>query len=695
MAQKILSARSADPTLAEDMVRVTVDQIVLARAPSRAVRAALAVGFKKPTAEVAIAYDTRCVGGSDDADASLRVGSSEMLSHGMLVGRAGVGFPGPVHLERFASPARLCVTDDPRLASVGGIGMLSLVVPTASLAQALVQGSVLLRTPVSVQVLLGGRLRPFVCARDVALELLRRGLGDIVRRVEEARGAPVVLEFAGPSARLLSVGERSVMAALAPQVGAAGALFVSDERTEVFLRDQRRSKAHRALAPDAGAPCEEVVNVDLGAVDPLLLDETGQVRVVRDLAGQPVTQALLGGDGGATLRDLFAAAILLKSKRVPARMDFLLALPSRQMLEVLAGAGALTDLIATGARLVEPDVRVVTGQLYAAPAMGVAMRTCDPEPYLAGRRAPVVASAETLAYAVATGEVGDPRAFKRPVRVTVPRALPTDDVLIARKVDRAAGLAREADARDPVALAPRWNTAQELRLVAGATMTESPTFARATAPASGGRAGDLAVTRIAVLCGTLDEVRDLSARAADLAPSIGAVLAPYIPSALVALFSAAGIAAIRLDAGAASGLEGQRTITLPAPSEWAEGGPTNVTAGSAKLSLTWLALAPERAWATGQVDARASRSVDAKASRSTDAKASRSVDAKASRSTDAKASRSTDAKASPPAVVKASLSAGPKAAPPSAGVKAPSPPTDAKASRTHTAEGRVRSSADR
>ena len=158
-----------------------------------------------------------------------------------------------------------------------------------------------MRAPVSVQVLLGGRLRPFVCARDVALELLRRGLGDIVRRVEESRGAPVVLEFAGPSARLLSVGERSVMASLAPQVGAAAALFVSDERTEVFLRDQRRSKAHRALAPDPGAPCEEVVNVDLGAVDPLLLDPQGQVRVVRDLAGQPVTQALLGGDSGATL----------------------------------------------------------------------------------------------------------------------------------------------------------------------------------------------------------------------------------------------------------------------------------------------------------------------------------------------------------------------------------------------------------
>ncbi len=497
MAQKILSARSGDPTLAGDMVKVAVDQIVLARAPTRAYAAALAAGLKKPTVEVAIAYDARCITGPDGGDDSTRAASAEMLSHGILVARAGVGFPGPVHLERFASPARLCVTDDPRLAGVGGIGMLTMVVPTASLAQALAHGSVLVRPPVSVQVLLGGRLRPFVCARDVTLELLRRGLGDIVRKVEESRGAPVVLEFAGPSARLLSVGERSVMAAMAPQIGAAAALFVSDERTEVFLRDQRRSKAHRALAPDPGAPCEEVVNVDLGAVDPLLLDDQGHVRVVRDLAGQPVTQALLGGDGGATLRDLFAAATLLKSKRVPSRMDFLVAMPSRQMLEVLASAGALTDLIATGARLVEPDGRVVSGELYAPPATGVAMRTCDPEPYRAGRRSPVVASAETLAYAVATGEVGDPRVFKRPVRVTVPRALPTDDVLIARKALRgdltlaAKGAKREAA---PVPQGHPWKGAQTLDLVDGAALFDAITPAAATGM-PGPRTGPTAARR--------------------------------------------------------------------------------------------------------------------------------------------------------------------------------------------------------
>ena len=123
MAQKILAGRAADPTLAADLVEVKVDQIVLARAPMRAFAEALSAGLKKTTAEVAIAYDGACVteaASSPDEAGSPRAVSADMLGHGLIVARAGVGYPSAVHLERFASPARLCVTDEPRLAGVGG-----------------------------------------------------------------------------------------------------------------------------------------------------------------------------------------------------------------------------------------------------------------------------------------------------------------------------------------------------------------------------------------------------------------------------------------------------------------------------------------------------------------------------------------------------------------------------------------------
>ena len=145
-----------------------------------------------------------------------------------------------------------------------------------------------------------------------------------------------------------------------------------------------------------------------------------------ELAGKPVTQVILGGDSGASLRDLLAAAALLKSKRVPPKLDLLVAPPSRQALEVRAQSGALVDLIATGARLVEPDSRLLTGELYPPPPTGISMRAFDAQPTAPHLERAVVASAETIAFAVATGAVGDPRSFKRPVRVTVPpRCRPT------------------------------------------------------------------------------------------------------------------------------------------------------------------------------------------------------------------------------------------------------------------------------
>ncbi len=597
MAQKVLAGRASNPSSSGALVELKVDQIVLARAPLRSFGEALQAGMKRTTAEVAIVYDTTCVTENTGArgpreGTSVVAASPEMLAHGLMVARPGVGYPGPVHLERFASPARLCVTDEPRLAGVGGIGMLSLVVPSGQLGHALAHGVVWLRPPRSIQVLLSGRVRPFVCARDVALELVRRGLGDVVRRVEAEHSAPVVLEFAGPSARLLSVGDRAVLSGIAPQLGAAAALFVSDERTEVFLRDQRRSKAHRALVPDAGAPCDDVVNLDLGAVDPLILDESGQVRAVRDLAGMPVAQVLFGGDSGTTLRDLFAAAALLKSKRVPPRTDLLVSVPSRQMLEVLASSGALTDLIATGARLVEPDARVMSGDIYPSPVSapaGLSARTCDPEPRTEGRPSFVVVSAETLAYAVASGEIGDPRLFKRPVRVTVPRALPTDDVLVVRARRAGEGALRKASLplAEPIAA---WKGAETLEIVEAGFEEDGG--------AKGGASGANGKGHLAVVCATLDEVRRLASRAVEVAPTVRAVLAPFIPSGLVAVFSGVGIAAIQLDAATARGIRAHKSLVLPAPALWAEREATTVQLGGAKVPMTWLALGAERAWAS-------------------------------------------------------------------------------------------------
>ncbi len=440
MVQKILAPRADDPTLAGESVEVKVDQVAVTRSLEPYLREAGLGASQRARVEVAVLHAGVAVTGKAAGVDPDPTSITRARAVGVSVARPGAGFAGPVHLERFASPARLCVSDSPRLSLTGGAGMLSVLATPRQIGQALARGTCTLRTPRSVHVLLSGRLRPFVGPRDVVLELCRRGLGDLVRDVGERVGAPIVLEVGGPSARLLSVGERAIIATVCSRIGALAVLFGGDERTEVFLRDQRRSKAHRSLAPDPGARYEEAVTVDLGAIDPLAVDEAGAIRPVRDLAGRPVSQVVLGGDG-VTLRDMMTASTLLKAKKVPSGVEWLVAVPSRQMLEVLAADGALAELVATGARIIEPDERVLSGALYPPTSEGASVRTFDADPRDAGA---VRASVEAAAFAVAHGKIGDPRAFKRPTRVTVPRELPTEDVLIVRDRDPATAHRRPA-----------------------------------------------------------------------------------------------------------------------------------------------------------------------------------------------------------------------------------------------------------
>ncbi|MBW2457996.1 MAG: 3-isopropylmalate dehydratase [Deltaproteobacteria bacterium] len=594
MPQKVLAGRASDPQLKGDLVRVKVDQVILSRAPARALSEALAMGMKKAVPEVTIAYDGTAITDSATEAAKANRSSDAVTSgfpeHGVLVARPGIGFPAPVHIERFAAPARLALTDDPRLAPVGGVGMLCLVVSPSQLGEAMATGHVWLRPPRSIQIHLSGRTRPFVCARDAAMELLRRDIPEVIQRIEAEFQAPVVLEFAGQSARLMSVGNRAVLCGIAHQVGAAAALFISDDKSEVFLRDQRRSKAHRALVPDPGAPCEEVLTIDLAAVDPLIMDEKGKVRTARELSGKPVGQVVLGGDSGITLRDMLAAASLLKSKRIPPRLDLLLAPPSRQVLEVLGQSGALVDLVATGARIIEPDRRIMTCELYPPPTDSASLRNADPEPHSDDRPSFLVGSAEALSYAVAHGVVGDPRAFKRPARVTVPRVLPTEDVLVVRKKAQKKGPPAVPFVPTPLPPATAWTGSTTLDVHHGmpnGAMLQPPPI-KGNAAAKAKKAASLAV----VLEG-LDDVRFLS-EAVTTGATIRAVIASYIPSQVVSALASEGVASFQASATAVAALRKQKKLNLPKSSSW--GDRTAATAGKTRVQLKWLAIDLEQKW---------------------------------------------------------------------------------------------------
>lgn len=411
-----------------------VDQVIVARSPREALGRARTAGIAECGVELSIVYPPECISWGAQRGAELEGATSERTAPGgMLVAQPGSGYAPLVHLERFAAPGRLAIVDDPRLSLLGAIGMLTFVADDGAIAEALRSGTAELPEPVSVLIALTGRLRPFVNVRDAGLQLQKSGAREVIREVERRTGAPVVLEFGGPSTKQLSVPDRASLASVAPRLGASAALFPADEKTETFLRDQRRSKAFRSVASES-AGHEAVIPLDLGTVDPLLLESSGEVLPVRLLEGKPVSQVVLGGDSGATLRDLYTVGSLLKGKRSPGNLEFLFAPPSRQCLEVLTRDGVLLDLIAMGARVIEPDRRVLTGDCYPPLGRDVSLVTFDPTDEGAagqpgfGQRLTV--SAETLAFALAHGQIGDPRGFRRQVRVALPRQLPTEDTLL-------------------------------------------------------------------------------------------------------------------------------------------------------------------------------------------------------------------------------------------------------------------------
>lgn len=579
MTQKVIAGRAGCPDGAQASVRVRVDQVVVTRRPQLIWSALARTGLRRTAVETAVAYDARCVTGPGSEPILEPEVLRELLKFGVLVGRSGLGFPGPVHLERFAAPARLVLTDEPRLALLGGTGTLALTSAPMQLVEALTTGYTTLRAPRSLQILLSGKLRPLVSVRDVALELLRGGLKEAVSRIDCRLGAPVVLEFSGPSVRALSVSERSTLAAIAPEVGAISSIFVADEKTEAYLRDQKRSKAHRHIYPDAGAPCDEVLTLDISSVDPMVQDATGTVRPVRELTDCPVDQVVLGGDSGAGLRDLLAAALLLRSKRVPPRLDFILAPPSRQMLEVLARVGALADLIACGARLIEPDGRLLTGELHPPSSGALSLRNFAVEPGVGVRATGcAVASTETLACAVATGKISDPRNLRRSARVTLPRVLPTDEVLLLRK-PTAKGRPEPASSRVTLEVAERapWAAAVVLNI---SDMPPSAT------------------TPTALRCDNPESLRGLLTRTA-LPESVRAVLAQRVPTWLVGPLTGAGILVLQADESSWPLLTDGARLELPALSAMADDGTVSGTVDGRPVTLRWAAQGTERQWLLG------------------------------------------------------------------------------------------------
>jgi len=387
-----------------------------------------AMGIPRVRSELAVSYidHNTLQTGFENAD-DHRFLQSAAARFGAYLSRPGNGICHQVHLERFAMPGKTLLGSDSHTPTAGGMGSLAIGAGGLDVAAAMAGGAFYLAMPRVTVVRLSGRLPEWVSAKDVILELLRR--------LTVKGGVGRVFEYGGPGVETLSVPERATITNMGAELGATSSLFPSDERTREFLRAQGREEAWQPLAADPDAAYDQVVEINLGALQPLVAcpHMPDQVRPVAELAGTPLAQVAIGSCTNSSYRDLMTAAAILRGKTVSPQTSLVVAPGSRQVLAMLAANGALADLVRAGARILESACGPCIGMGQAPPSGSNSLRTFnrnfqgrsgtrDANIYLAS---PEVAAASALA-----GEIADPRALGKAPAVEMPACFEVDDRMI-------------------------------------------------------------------------------------------------------------------------------------------------------------------------------------------------------------------------------------------------------------------------
>ena len=344
--------------------------------------------------------------------------------HGVYFSRPGNGICHQVHLERFGIPGRTLIGSDSHTPTAGGLGMLAFGAGGMDVAVAMGGGAYYITMPRMIRVELTGRLRPYVSAKDVSLELLRR--------LTVKGGVGAIVEWGGEGVATLSVPERATITNMGTELGATTSIFPSDEVTRRFLKAQGREADFVPLSSDADAVYDQTITIDLSAVKPMIACPHSPDRVVpvETLAGTKVDQVCIGSCTNSSLQDLLKTAAILKGKTVAPGVSVSVSPGSRQVLSMLADCGGLTQILASGVRLLECACGPCIGMGFAPNSEGVSLRTFNRN-FLgrSGTRDAQVylVSPETAAASALTGCITDPTTLGQPLQVAVPEHFAVDD----------------------------------------------------------------------------------------------------------------------------------------------------------------------------------------------------------------------------------------------------------------------------
>ena len=438
IAQKLIRSHlvSGDMSVPGSEIGLKIDQTLTQDATgTMAYLEFEAMGVPRVKTERSVAYidHNTLQTGFENAD-DHRYIQSVCKKHGLYFSRPGNGICHQVHLERFGIPGKTLIGSDSHTPTGGGIGMLAFGAGGLDVAVAMGGGTYYISMPKMVRVNLTGRLRPWVAAKDVILEVLRL--------LSVKGGVGKIIEYGGEGVKTLSVPERATITNMGAELGASTSVFPSDDVTRAFMKAQGREQDWVELSADADAVYDEVVDIDLSSLRPLAAcpHSPDNVKAVEDLGPLPVNQCCIGSCTNSSLMDMLKVAAILKGKTVHPDVSLSIAPGSKQVYNMLAENGALADLIAAGARILECACGPCIGMGQSPNSGGISLRTfnrnfegrsgtADAQVYLVS---PEVAAASAL-----TGVLTDPRTLGEAPVVTLPERFLINDNMIVPPADEA------------------------------------------------------------------------------------------------------------------------------------------------------------------------------------------------------------------------------------------------------------------
>ncbi len=429
-AEKILKAHLVDGEFKKGSeIGIRIDQTLTQDATGTMAYIELeAMEIPSVKTEKSVAYvdHNTLQSGFENADDHLFIGSVAK-KRGISFSRPGNGICHQVHLERFGIPGKTLIGSDSHTPTCGGLGMLAIGAGGLDVAVAMGGGPLYITYPKMVKVELKGSLSPWVSAKDVILEVLRR--------LTVKGGVGKIIEYCGEGVKTLSVPERATITNMGAELGATTSIFPSDEKTYEFMKAQRREADWVELKADDDAVYDEELVIDLSTLEPLVAcpHSPDNVKPVSELAGMKINQVCIGSCTNSSLVDMMKVAYILKGKTVHPDVSLSIAPGSKQVLNMLSQGEYLSDMIDCGARILESACGPCIGMGQSPNSAGVSLRTFNRN--FLGRSGTKDAqvyliSPETAAASALTGVLTDPRTLGDMPKFEVPEYFVINDNMV-------------------------------------------------------------------------------------------------------------------------------------------------------------------------------------------------------------------------------------------------------------------------